>query len=138
MKLTRKTKNRDLVPLWELPCRVCTSRWKQTFSMSRVGTPKHLILTASALFQWLWMSSNVLWVTPPFPNIEWQIAFHSIMKNTSITPFSMVKWCKSKESFYSPRDEMFNMVTERVLKFQWNKNLDSLFRKCRKKLYPNY
>lgn len=49
-----------------------TSRWKQTLSMSRVGTPKHLILTASAFFQWLWMSSNMLWVTPPFPRTTTQ------------------------------------------------------------------
>lgn len=38
-------------------------------SMSSVGTPRHLILTASARFQWLWMSSSILCVTPPLPKL---------------------------------------------------------------------
>ncbi|CAJ1932307.1 unnamed protein product [Sphenostylis stenocarpa] len=42
------------------PTCLWTSRWKQTWSMSRVGTPKHLILTSfQPSSKWLWMSSNM-------------------------------------------------------------------------------
>jgi len=47
-----------------------TSSWLQIFFMSIVGTPMHLILTASANFQWLWITVSMLWVKPSLPETK--------------------------------------------------------------------
>jgi hypothetical protein len=86
-----------------------TSRWKQMLSMSSVGTPRHLILTASARFQWLWMSSSILCVTPPFPGSMKHHFYTRACNFLSIAPNGATVYSEEQWSFDATQHMCFNL-----------------------------